>query len=115
VLFGNLYELGYDRYLINGINFGGKRVAPPPLDETGKPGGDPANRRAELWLNLRTALESGRFKIPHSDSLQSDLVNAGYKYTTIRVRDPYKFRGGLKPDGCDGRSSDIMMGRAPTI
>jgi hypothetical protein len=77
-----LYELGHDSYLINAINFGGKPLTPPPLDETGKPGGGPANRRAELWLNLRSALEGGRFKLPDSDSLQSDICSCGYKYTS---------------------------------
>ena len=49
--------------IINRVNFGGKPVEPPALDENGKPVGGPANRRAEMWLNLKTALQ-GRFSIP---------------------------------------------------
>ena len=54
------------------MNFGGKPVEPPALDENGKPAGGPANRRAEMWLNLKTALQ-GRFAIPDIDSLHFDL------------------------------------------
>jgi hypothetical protein len=56
----------------NRVNFGGKPVEPPALDENGKPAGGPANRRAEMWLNLKTALQ-GRFAIPDIDSLHFDL------------------------------------------
>jgi hypothetical protein len=44
------------------------------------PAGGPANRRAELWLNLKKALEAGRFSLPDRDSLQSDLVSVGYRF-----------------------------------
>jgi hypothetical protein len=37
--------------------FGGEPIEPPPLNEIGKPGGGPANRRAELWSNLKQALQ----------------------------------------------------------
>ena len=43
---------------------------PPALDETGKPAGGPANRRAEMWSNLKTALQ-GRFSLPDSDTLHA--------------------------------------------
>jgi hypothetical protein len=33
---------------INAVNFGSKPVEPPPLDDSGKPSGGPANRRAEM-------------------------------------------------------------------
>jgi hypothetical protein len=52
------------------VNFGGKPVEPPALDENGKPAGGPANRRAEMWLNLKTALQ-GRFAIPDIAALRS--------------------------------------------
>jgi hypothetical protein len=50
--------LGVEGYgdVINRVNFGGRPVEPPALDETGKPAGGPANRRAEMWLNMKTAL-----------------------------------------------------------
>ncbi len=54
----------HSRSLVNAVNFGGKPAELPPLDERGNPAGGPANRRAELWLNLKTALEQGRFACP---------------------------------------------------
>ena len=57
-----LVEQGYGS-VINAVNFGGKPIEPPPYDETGRPAGGPANRRAELYVNLRKALE-GRFSLP---------------------------------------------------
>jgi hypothetical protein len=51
------------------------------MHDNGNPAGGPANRRAELWSNLKKALE-GRFSIPDSDSLHSDLSSVGYKYTS---------------------------------
>ena len=56
-----------------------KPIEPPPLDETGKPSGGPLNRRAELWLNMKNALQ-GRFSIPDDDALHADLTSCGYKY-----------------------------------
>jgi hypothetical protein len=55
-----LEEQGYGD-VINRVNFGGNWA--PLFDETGKPAGGPANRRAEIWLNLKTALQ-GRLAIP---------------------------------------------------
>src|SRR5215471_14154699 len=46
-IYDRLIEQGHSRSLINAVNFGGKPLEPPPIDETGKPGGGPANRRAE--------------------------------------------------------------------
>jgi hypothetical protein len=39
------------------VNFGGKKIEAPPSDDTGKPDGGPANRRAEMWSNLKSALQ----------------------------------------------------------
>ena len=61
-VYDRLVEQGYGS-VINAVNFGGKPIEPPPYDETGRPAGGPANRRAELYVNLRKALE-GRFSLP---------------------------------------------------
>jgi hypothetical protein len=95
----------HSRGLINGVNFSGKPVEPPPLDETGKPGGGPANRRAEMWANLKTAL-SGRFQIPDGDSLQGDLTSVGYKYNSagqlqLESKQDMRRRGVPSPDEGD--------------
>jgi Terminase RNaseH-like domain len=68
-VYDRLIEQGHRRSLVNAVNFGGKPVEPPPLDETGKPAGGPANRRAEMWSNLKKALEAGRFSLPDRDSI----------------------------------------------
>jgi hypothetical protein len=68
---------GFGSGVLNRVNFGGKPVQPAPTDENGKPAGGPANRRAEMWSNLKKALEAGRFSLPDSDSLHADLTGAG--------------------------------------
>jgi hypothetical protein len=57
----------------------GKPLEPPPIDEKGNPGNGPANRRAELWSNVKAAVQ-GRFSLSDSDSLQADLVSCRYRY-----------------------------------
>ena len=81
-IYDRLIEQGYSRSVVKPVNFGGKPVEIPPLDERGNPAGGPANRRAEMWDNLKKVLEAGRFKLPNSDSLQADLVGPGYKYNS---------------------------------
>jgi hypothetical protein len=83
------------------------RVAqPPPLDEKGNPAGGPANRRAEMWSNLKKALEAGRFCLPDRDSLQADLVSCGYKFTSegkllLESKQDMRKRGVPSPDEAD--------------
>ena len=52
-VFDRLVELGHSRDLVQAVNFGGKPVEPPALDERGKPAGGPANRRSEMWGNMK--------------------------------------------------------------
>jgi hypothetical protein len=75
-----LHEQGYDE--CHGVNFAGKPVAPPREDETGKEVQGCANRRAELYLNLREALATGSFAIPDDDGLHGDLTAVGYRYNS---------------------------------
>jgi hypothetical protein len=101
-----LYELGHSRSLVQAINFAGKPVEPPELDETGKPAGGPANRRAELYSNLKKVLEDGRFSLPDSNSLQADLVSVGYKYDSsgrllLESKADMRKRGVPSPDEAD--------------
>jgi hypothetical protein len=42
-VYDRLKERGFE---VQAVNFGGKATIPPPLDENGRPGGGPANRRA---------------------------------------------------------------------
>jgi hypothetical protein len=101
-----LVEMGHRRSLVNPVNFGGKPIEPPPLDEKGNPAGGPANRRAEMWSNLKKALEAGRFQLPDRDSLQADMVSAGYKYNSagqllIESKQDMRRRGVPSPDEAD--------------
>jgi len=75
------------------------------MDETGKPAGGPANRRAEMWSNMKAALQ-GRFSIPDSDTLHADLTSVGYKYTSdgrllLEAKEDMKKRGMPSPDEGD--------------
>jgi hypothetical protein len=105
-VYDRLYETSSNRRIINAVNFGGKPVEPPPLDEKGNPAGGPANRRAELWSNLKKALEAGRFCLPDRDSLQADLVSCGYKFTSegkllLESKQDMRKRGVPSPDEAD--------------
>ncbi len=105
-IYDRLIEQGHSRSVVNAVNFGGKPVELPPLGEDGKPAGGPANRRAEMWGNLKRVLEAGRFKLPDSDSLQADLVGPGYKYSSdgrlvLESKDDMRKRGVPSPDEGD--------------
>jgi hypothetical protein len=104
-IYDRLIEQGHSPSLINAVNFGGKPLEPPPIDETGKPGGGPANRRAELWQNMKNALQ-GRFQLPDSDTLQADLVSVSYKYQSdgrllLESKQDMRRRGVPSPDEGD--------------
>jgi hypothetical protein len=103
----------YDRLIeeahgdvVNAVNFGSKPLEPPPLDDTNKPSGGPLNRRAELWLNMRNALQEGRFSIPDDDGLHADLTSCGYKYDSsgrlvLESKQDMRKRGMPSPDSAD--------------
>jgi hypothetical protein len=106
-IFDRLREQGLDRdCLLNGVNFGGRPVEPPRLDEVGNPsGGGAANRRAEMFLNLRKSLE-GRLQLPNSDSLQAALTSIGFKYQSdgkllLESKIEMRRRGMPSPDEAD--------------
>ena len=105
-IYDRLREQGVNRSILNAVNFGGKPNEPPPLDELGNPAGGPANRRAELWQNMKNALEEGRFELPDSDSLQADLVSPAYKYDSagrllLESKQDMRKRGVPSPDEAD--------------
>jgi hypothetical protein len=104
-IYDRLIEQGHSRSVVSAVNFGGKPVEPAPLDEKGREAGGPANRRAELWGNLKKALE-GRFSLPDSDSLQADLVSCGYRYDSsgrllLESKQDMRKRGMPSPDEGD--------------
>ena len=104
-IYDRLIELGHDRIVV-GVNFGGKPHEHDVFDENGRPAGGPANRRAELWMTMRKALEAGRFRLPDSNSLQADLVSCGYKYDSagrlvVESKQDMRRRGVPSPDEGD--------------
>jgi hypothetical protein len=103
-IYERLEEQGHGS-VINAVNFGGKPVEPPPLDEKGRPAGGPLNRRAELYANMKKCLE-GHFSIPDKDSLHADLCSVGYKFDSagrlvMESKDDMKRRGMPSPDEGD--------------
>jgi len=91
---------------VTAVNFGLKPLDPPPLDDPGKPAGGPLNRRAEMWLNMKNALQEGRFSIPDDDSLHADLTSCGYKYDSsgrlvLESKQDMRKRGMPSPDSAD--------------
>ena len=94
-----LQEQGYSEVVA--VNFSSKPVE-VSLDEMGRPAGGAANRRAELYLNLRNAL-AGQLKIPDTDALAGDLTATGFKYDSqgrvqLEDKDAVKKRLGASPD-----------------
>jgi hypothetical protein len=100
-VYDRLYETASNRRIIQAVNFGGKPVEPPMArDEKGEIAGGPANRRAEMWSNLKKAFEGGR------DSLQADLVSTGYKFNSagqlvLESKQDMRRRGLPSPDEAD--------------
>ncbi|RXG85339.1 hypothetical protein [Bradyrhizobium zhanjiangense] len=108
-IYDRLVEQGYGNFgsgIVNAVNFGSKPVEPPTMDDSGRPSGGPENRRAEMWLNVKKALEGAYFALPDSDSLQTDLCGPGYSYTSdgrlrLESKDQMKKRGMPSPDEGD--------------
>ena len=103
-IYERLVEQGYGD-VINAVNFGSKAIEPPPYDDSGKPSGGPLNRRAELWSNMKNALQ-GRFSIPDDDALHADLTSCGYKYDfsgrlVLESKQDMRKRGMPSPDSAD--------------
>jgi hypothetical protein len=106
-VFDRLIEQGHSRHVVRAVNFGGKPIELPPLGEDAKPAGGPANRRAEMWGNLKKALESeAGLSLPDSDSLQADMVGPGYKFNSsgqllLESKEDMRRRGVPSPDEAD--------------
>jgi hypothetical protein len=104
-LYDRLREQLRDRSVLVGVNFAGKPIDIKPLDEAGNRAGGAANRRAELYMHLRTALHD-RFKLPDRDDIQADLCSFGSKYNSqgqvvLESKIDLKKRGMPSPDTAD--------------
>ena len=105
-IYDRLMENSGNKRIVSAVNFASKPFEPPPVDERGNPAGGPANRRSEMWANLKKALEEGRTSLPDSDSLQADLVSCGYRYNSagqllLESKQDMRKRGVPSPDEGD--------------
>jgi hypothetical protein len=103
-VYDRLVEQGHGS-VVHAVNFGSKPTEPPPLDELGRPVGGSANRRAEMYKNLRDALE-GELSLPDSQGLQGDLTSVGYRYDSsgrllLESKEDMRRRGVPSPDEAD--------------
>jgi hypothetical protein len=98
-----LHERGYHEVV--GVNFSAKSTEAPHTDESGRAQVAYANRRAQIYGNLKQALE-GQFSLPDRDDLHSELVSMGYKYASngavqLESKDDIRKRLGASPDLAD--------------
>ena len=106
--YDRLKEMGYGNR-IKLVNFGSKALDPDKY----------ANRRAEMWDNMRIWLESEEeTDIPDDDLLHADLVAPGFKYTssTQKILEPkvdIKKRIGKSPDAGDALALTFAEPVAP--
>lgn len=101
-VYGRLRELGYN---VIGVHSGEKATE----DELY------ANKRAELWANLKAWLSDRPNKLPDSDELASDLGGPGYKYDSSRrllleKKEDMKKRGIRSPDVGDAVALTFWVG-----
>jgi hypothetical protein len=80
-LYDRLREQMRDKNALVGVNFGGKPIDLKPLGEDGKAAGGASNRRAELYMHLRSALLD-RLKLPDRDDVQLDLCSFRFKFNS---------------------------------
>ena len=96
-----LVEQGYGD-VVTAVNFGSK-----PFYSTADENGGPANRRAEMWANLKSWLEDpAGVSIPDDDTIQADLCAPSYRYDSssrllIEAKDHMRARGMPSPDTAD--------------
>jgi len=94
--YDRLRELGYGR-MVTGVNFGAAAIKH----------GEYANRRAEIWGELRDWLrEPGGVDLPDDDALHAHICAPGYGFDSLsRLRlekkEAIRARLGFSPDGGD--------------
>jgi hypothetical protein len=92
IIVDRMHELGYDE--VEGVTFSGRSTEVPTNDNAGREQRVYANRRAQIYGNLREALQ-GSFKLPDDDGLHGELVAIGFKYTSagaIQIEDKAAIR-----------------------
>jgi hypothetical protein len=118
-VYDRLVEMGYGE-VVRPINFGGKPLEPPKLDDDGREIPGPLNRRAEMYMLSKEWLEDvAGADIPDDDALQTDACCPGYKYDSttrlqIESKDDIRRRGSASPDGWDAVALTFAEPVAPT-
>ena len=112
-VYDRLKEMGYcdanqRGNIVVPVNFGGAPFEPPKRDAKGDiQGGQPLNRRAEMWMKSLEWLEDpAGVDIPDDDPLQADACGPGYKYNSnqmlvLEAKEDMRRRGAKSPDGWD--------------
>jgi len=98
-----LKELGYGE-VVKGINFGGKASQDDRY----------ANKRAEMWGNMKEWLEEGGVSIPDDSLLIKDIVTPKYKIKSngtiqLESKDEMRKRGVKSPDAGDALALTFAM------
>lgn len=106
-IYDRLIEMGYGN-VVRAVNFGSAPFEPPKLDERGEAqGGQPLNRRAEMWMKSKEWLEDeAGVDIPDEDGLHADACGPGYKHNSnqmlvLESKDDMRRRGVKSPDCWD--------------
>lgn len=94
-IYDRLKELGYKDVVV-GVNFGGS-----PDD-----GKRYANKRVEMWANMKKWLEDQPAKIPDDDALHADLIAPTYTFDSsgrlkLESKEDMRKRGVKSPDRAD--------------
>lgn len=120
-IYDRLKEMGYGD-IVRAVNFGGAPFEPPLRDDRGNvQGGQPLNRRAEMWKNSKEWLEDpAGVDIPDDDALQADACGPGYKYNSnqmlvLESKDDMRRRGAKSPDGWDAVVLTLAEPVAPSF
>lgn len=105
-IYDRLKEMGYEK-IVRAVNFGAAPLEPPKFDSEGNELPGPLNRRAEMWMATRDALEEpAGFDIPDEDGLQAEACGPSYKYDSynrlvLEKKEDMRRRGMPSPDGWD--------------
>jgi hypothetical protein len=112
IVLDRMHELGFHE--CEGVTFSGRSTEVPTIDESGREQRVYHNRRAQIFGNLREALQ-GAFKLPDDDALHGELVAIGFKYTSagaIQIEDKaaIKKRIGFSIDIADACALSVADG-----
>lgn len=120
-IYDRLVEMGYG-HIVRAVNFGSDPFEPPKRDARGEiQGGQPYNRRAEMWKASKDWLDDpAGADIPDEDFLQADACGPGYKYNSnqmllLESKEDMRRRGVPSPDGWDSVALTFAEPVGPSV